>query len=316
MIPAAVRAAVPRTGRAAAVRAAVPRAATHAALVLLAALSLYPFAFMLVTSVKSNDQFYHAYFSPTLPMQLSNYGEAWHQIRGYFVNSITITAISVSAGLVVAGLAAYAFARYRFPAHAVLYAAILAVLLVPGVLTLIPLFVVLRDFGLLGTHRALYAVYLTESLALGILVLRGFFAAVPEELLEAAALDGAGDVRIAVRVVVPLSAAAFLTVAIMETLTCWNDYLWPLIVLPDSRRWTVTQGLVAFRDRYAGMAAWGPLFAGFVIASLPLLALFFGSTRRFIAGITSGGAWTSVSAPPSKPSMARGGVKLEEGGTQ
>jgi ABC-type glycerol-3-phosphate transport system permease component len=77
-------------------------------------------------------------------------------------------------------------------------------------------------------------------------------------------------------------------VAIMSALACWNDYLWPLIVLPDAKRWTITQGLVAFRDRYAGMSAWGPLFAGFVIASVPLLVLFFASTRRFVSAIRSG----------------------------
>jgi ABC-type glycerol-3-phosphate transport system permease component len=209
-------------------------------------------------------------------------------VAGYVVNSLSVTAISVSAGLLFAGLAAYAFARYRFPGSGALYMAILIVLLVPGVLTLIPIFVILRDLRLLSSHRALYAVYITESLALGIMVLRGFFASIPEELLEAAALDGAGDLRTASLIVVPLSTPAFLTVTIMSTLACWNDYIWPLIVLPDARLWTVTQGLVAFRDRYAGMAAWGPLFAGFVIASVPLFALFLASTRRFVSGMTSG----------------------------
>ena len=264
------------------------RAASNVLLVLLAALSLYPFLFMLVTSFKSSEQFYHGYFAPALPLQWGNYSEAWTQVGGYIVNSLSVTAVSVSIGLALAGLAAYAFARYRFPGSNVLYMGVLVVLLVPGVLTLIPIFVTLRDLGMLGSHRALYAVYVTESLPLGILVLRGFFASVPEELLEAAALDGAGDLLSAARVILPLTKPAFATVAIMNTLACWNDYIWPLIVLPDARLWTVTQGLVAFRDRYAGMSAWGPLFAGFVIASLPLFALFLASTRQFVSGFTSG----------------------------
>ena len=264
------------------------RAVSNTFLFFLVALSLYPFLFMLVTSLKSSEQFYHGYFAPTLPLQWGNYAEAWTQVGGYIVNSISVTVVSVSAGLAFAGLAAYAFARYRFPGSNVLYMGVLVVLLVPGVLTLIPIFVILRDLKLLGTHRALYAVYITESLALGILILRGFFASVPEELLEAAALDGAGDLRTAARVIFPLAKPAFFTVAIMNTLACWNDYIWPLIVLPDARLWTVTQGLVAFRDRYAGMSAWGPLFAGFVIASLPLFALFLAGTRQFVSGITSG----------------------------
>jgi len=269
-------------------RARPGRAASHGLLAFLAALSLYPFLFMLVTSLKSGEQFAHAYFAPAFPLQWGNYAEAWTQVGRYFLNSISVTVVCVTAGLAFAGFAAYAFARYRFPGSGVLYAGVLVVLLVPGVLTLIPTFVILRDLGMLGSHRALYAVYVTESLALGILVLRGFFASVPEELLEAAALDGAGDLRTAARVVLPLTRAAFLTVAIMDTLACWNDYLWPLIVLPDERLWTISRGLVAFRDRYAGMSAWGPLFAGFMVASVPLLVLFLAGTRQFVSGITSG----------------------------
>lgn len=264
------------------------RIAAHLALGVLAALSLVPFLFMLMTSLKTNDQFLHAYFAPGLPPQWGNYAEAWAQVSAYLANSISITAVSVLAGLALATPAAYAFGRYRFAGSGALFALVVAVLLVPGVLTLIPTFVLLRDLSLIGTHRALYAVYVAESLPLGILVLRGFFVSVPEELLEAASLDGAGELAIAARVVAPLAAPALLTVAIMHTLAAWNEYLWPLIVLPDARRWTVVQGLVAFRDRYAGMSAWGPLFAGFVIASVPLLVLFFASTRRFVAAVTAG----------------------------
>jgi ABC-type glycerol-3-phosphate transport system permease component len=266
----------------------VRRAAVHLVLILLAVASLYPFVFMLVTSLKSNDQFYHSYYAPTLPLQWGNYLEAWNQIGGFFVNSISVTAVSVAASLLLAALAAYAFARYKFPASGVLYMMILVVLLIPATLTLIPAFVILRDLGLIGTHRALYAVYVADSQVLGILILRGFFAGVPEELLEAAALDGAGEIQTMARVVAPLARPALLTVAIMTALTCWNDYLWPLITLPDTRKWTVTLGLVSFRDRYAGMSAWGPLFAGVVIASVPLFVLFFASMRQFVSGLTSG----------------------------
>jgi ABC-type glycerol-3-phosphate transport system permease component len=269
-------------------RVTVARAAAHVLLVLLVLLSLGPFLFVLAGSLGSGALFAEGRLLPTLPLRWGNYAEAWTQVRGYFLNSITVTAVSVAAGLVLAGLAAYGFSRFRFAGSGVLFALVVVVLIVPGVLTLVPLFVVLRDFGLFGTHGALYAVYITESLALGILVLRTGFASVPEELLEAAELDGAGELGVALRVVAPLAAPAFVTAAIMATLAAWNDYLWPLIVLPDERRWTIARGLVAFRDRYAGMAAWGPLFAGFAVASVPLLVLFFAGTRRFVTAITSG----------------------------
>jgi ABC-type glycerol-3-phosphate transport system permease component len=269
-------------------RSSARRIASHAVLAALAILSLYPFLFMLMTSVKSSEQFTHAYYRPTLPLQWGNYGEAWAQIRGYFVNSVTVTAVSVGASLALSAAAAYAFSRYRFPGSGLLYGAILAALLVPGTLTLVPAFVILRDMGLIGRHAALYAVYCADAVVLGIIILRGFFAGIPEELLEAAALDGAGDARALASVVLPLARPALLTVAIMTCLACWNDYLWPLITLPDTKKWTVSLGLVSFRDRCAGMSAWGPLFAGFVIASVPLLVLFFAFMRQFISGLTSG----------------------------
>ena len=265
----------------------VRRGGAHAALATLAFLSLGPFLFMLLTSLKSNEQYYHGgLFS--FPLQWSNYAEAWAQVSGYFVNSVTVTLVSVVISVAFAALAAYAFARWRFLGSGLLYGAILAVLLVPGTLTLVPGFVLLKNLGLMGTHRALYAVYIADSVALGIVILRAFFAGVPEELVEAAALDGAGEVQTIRRVVTPLARPALLTVAIMTTLSCWNDYLWPLIVLPDQRKWTVTLGLVSFRDRFAGMSAWGPLFAGFVIASVPLFLLFFAFMRQFLSGLTTG----------------------------
>ncbi|MGA2974980.1 MAG: carbohydrate ABC transporter permease [Spirochaetia bacterium] len=264
------------------------RGAAHGALVVLAFMSLVPFLFMLLTSFKSNEQFYHSYYAFALPPQWGNYVDAWAQIGGYFFNSITVTLVSVAISLLFASIAAYAFARYRFPGSGALYAGVLLVLLIPGTLTLIPAFVILRDLGLIGTHRALYAVYIADSEVLGIIILKTFFGSVPEELMEAAALDGAGELQTIRHIVTPLARPALLTVAIMTTLSCWNDYLWPLIVLPDTRKWTISLGLVAFRDRYAGMSAWGPLFAGFVIASIPLFILFFAFMRQFVSGLTSG----------------------------
>jgi ABC-type glycerol-3-phosphate transport system permease component len=264
------------------------RLASHALLSVLVFASLYPFLFMVLTSLKTSEQFSHGYFFPAVPLRWGNYAEAWGQVGRYLLNSITVTAVSVAGSLLFAALAAYAFARYRFPGSRLLYIGVLAALLIPGTLTLVPTFVILRQLGLIGSHASLYAVYVTETEVLGILILRTFFAGVPDDLLEAATLDGAGDAAVAARVVLPLAKPAFLTVAIMSTLSCWNDYLWPLITLPDSRLWTVTLGLVSFRDRYAGISAWGPLFAGFVIASVPLFILFFASMRHFVSGLTSG----------------------------
>jgi ABC-type glycerol-3-phosphate transport system permease component len=254
----------------------------------LAAASLYPFAFMLSTSLKSNDQFYHGYFALTLPLHWANYAEAWTAIGRYVANSVVVTAASVAAVIVTASLAAYAFARWRFPGSGALFVAILVVLMVPDILTMLPVFVTLRELALLDRQLALVLVYASGGQALCIFILRSFFASIPDDLMDAVHMDGAGELQGLYHMVLPLSRPILFTVAVMTALTCWNDYIWPLITISSQRRWTITLGLVTFQERYAGMAAWGPLFAGYVVASLPLIALLASGMRHFIAGLTSG----------------------------
>ncbi len=260
----------------------------HAILIVLVILSLYPFAYMLITSVKSIDQFYHSYFEPTLPFHFENYLEAWSQVGLYMVNSISVTAISVALVLLFASLAGYVFARYRFPGSELLFMTVMLVMMVPAILNMLPVFVTLRDLRLLDTHLALVVVYVSQGQVLGVYIFRNFFTSIPDELLDAAEIDGAGDLRSLWNVIVPLSKPVIFTVAVMSALTFWNEYIWPLILLSSQRLWTITLGLVVFEARYAGMAAWGPLFSGYVIASVPLIVLFAFSMRYFVAGLTAG----------------------------
>jgi ABC-type glycerol-3-phosphate transport system permease component len=271
-----------------AVRIRYGQVAAHAILLVLVILSLYPFAYMLITSVKSIDQFYHSYFEPTLPIHFENYLEAWSQVSRYMVNSISVTAISVVAVLLFASLAGYVFARYRFPGSEILFMTVMLVMMVPAILNMLPVFVTLRDVGLLDTHLALIVVYVSQGQVLGVYIFRNFFISIPDELLDAAEIDGAGDLLTLWRVIVPLSKPIIFTVAVMSTLTFWNEYIWPLIILSSQRLWTITLGLVVFESRYAGMAAWGPLFSGYVIASVPLILLFAFSMKYFVAGLTAG----------------------------
>ena len=261
---------------------------SHIVLVVLIGISLYPFAFMLVTSVKSIDQFYHSYFEITTPFHFMNYLEAWNQISQYMFNSIFVTAVSVLFVLVFASLAGFVFARYSFAGSELLFMLVLLVMMVPNILSMLPVFVTLRNMGLLDTHLALIIVYVSQGQVLGVYIFRNFFISVPDELLDAAEIDGAGELRVLWRVVLPLSKPIVFTVAVMSTLTFWNEYIWPLIVLSTQSLWTITLGLVVFEGRYAGMAAWGPLFSGYVIASIPLILLFAFSMKYFVAGLTAG----------------------------
>jgi multiple sugar transport system permease protein/raffinose/stachyose/melibiose transport system permease protein len=160
-------------------------------------------------------------------------------------------------------------------------------MMVPGVLTLIPSFVLIKNLNLLDTRWALILPYIAGGDVFAIFVLRAFFASLPEELFEAARIDGAGELGAFWRIGVPLVMPALGTIAILQVLSSWNDFIWPLIVLFDEPIKTLTLGLIAFQGRHT--TDWGPLMAGYTIASIPLVVLFALTTRTFIEGLTSGG---------------------------
>ena len=190
--------------------------------------------------------------------------------------------------LLVASISGFIFARYDFPGREVLFFAILALLMIPGVLTLVPAFLLVKDLGLLNTYWALILPYIAGGQIFAIFILRSFIASLPEELFEATRLDGATTLQIFRFLVVPLSKPILVTIAIMNVLGTWNDYIWPLVTIPDSKLWTVSVGVVSFGSSFRGLESWGPMFAGFVLASIPLVVLFLFTMRHFIAGLTSG----------------------------
>jgi multiple sugar transport system permease protein/raffinose/stachyose/melibiose transport system permease protein len=256
-------------------------------LLVLIGLTLSPLYLMLVTSLKSNDEFYQNLLGVSTPFYPGNYGLAWQEISPYILNSAIVTGLSMVGVLVLAALAAYAFARLAFPGKNVLYYFVIALMMVPGVLTLIPSFVLVRSFNLLDTRWALILPYISGGVVFATFVLRSFFAGLPEELFEAMRIDGASELQIFWYLGVPLVRPALATVAILQILGTWNDYLWPLVTLYTDRNFTLTIGLVAFLGRH--LTEWGPLMAGYTLAAAPLVLLFAVSTRTFIAGMTQGG---------------------------
>ncbi|MCC6444487.1 MAG: carbohydrate ABC transporter permease [Armatimonadetes bacterium] len=272
----------------------------HGILIVLAAVTFYPFVFLVMTSLKDNPQFFHQFWRLTFPLHFENYASAWSAISGYIANSFFVSVLSVLGVLAVSSLSAYAFARHRFPGDTFLFYAILSLMMIPGVLSLISSFMWMKQFpliggnnllgqggtGLLNSRWALILPYISGGQVFAIFILRSFIANLPEELFEAARLDGASELAVFARLVLPLSKPILGTIAIMNILSTWNDYVWPLIVLSDDSRKTLTIGLAFFQGAYA--TTYGPLMAGYVIASLPLLILFLFTMRYFIEGLTSG----------------------------
>jgi ABC-type glycerol-3-phosphate transport system permease component len=260
----------------------------HIFLLAAAVLTFYPFFFLFLTSFKTTPQFIHNFWGLPIPPEMANYRDAWTRVSPYVVNSLIVSLTSMVGVLFVSSLTAFVFARYRFPGREFFFFAILILLMIPGVLTLVPAFLLVKSFGLLNTYWALILPYIAGGQVLAIYILRSFMAALPEELFESARLDGASMWDLYARITLPLSKPILVTIAIMNILATWNDYIWPLVTIPDGNRWTVSVGIVSFGSTYAGLQNWGPMFAGYVIASVPLILLFLFTMRYFIAGLTSG----------------------------
>ena len=260
----------------------------HFSLIVLLAPTLYPVFFMLATSLKTNRQFYKSFWGFSWPLVFSNYSVAWDGVHQYVLNSILVTVLSVAGIVVVSVLSAYVFARFSFPLKNLLFYGILALLMVPALLTLVPLFLEVKTFGLLNTYWALILPYMAGGQVLGIFILRAFFESLPKELFEAARIDGAREITILFRVAIPLSYAPIGAVAILNALNVWNDFLWPMVVLPDQSKWTIPLGLMNLQGQYVLREIWGPLFAAYVIASLPIVILFALTMKTFIKGLTAG----------------------------
>jgi ABC-type glycerol-3-phosphate transport system permease component len=160
--------------------------------------------------------------------------------------------------------------------------------MIPGVLTLVPAFLLVKNFGLINTYGALILPYIAGGQVFAIFILRSFIASLPEELFEAARLDGASTFQAFRHIAIPLSKPILVTIAIMNILGTWNDYVWPLVTTPDGKLWTISVGIVTFGNSFRGLESWGPMFAAFVLASIPLIVLFLFTMRYFIAGLTSG----------------------------
>jgi multiple sugar transport system permease protein len=262
------------------------RRAVLAMLLVLVTLTFYPFVLMIFTSLKDNAQFYTAFWAPPHPAHWDNFPTAFAVIWPYLINTAVVAVASVAGILFFSGLAAYAFARFSFPGRTLLYGMIISLMMIPFILTLVPSFILVRNLGLLNTRWALILPYIAGGEVLTVFILRTFFASLPEELFEAARIDGASDLQIFLRIGLPLTRAAFGTVAILQLVGVWNDYIWPSVVIADDSLRTLVVGLVYFQQRSG--TDWGPLMAGYTIAALPLLVVFAFTTRYFIEGLTVG----------------------------
>jgi multiple sugar transport system permease protein len=254
----------------------------------LTAVMLLPLAWMLVTSIETLAESRH--FPPTIVpsgIHWENYPNALDAapFGRFFANSLVVTLTAVAGNLVFCSLAGYAFARLRFFGRDVVFIVLLATLMVPFQVTMIPTFLIVQHLGLVNTLGALIAPNLVTPF--GIFLLRQFFRTLPVELEEAARIDGCSRLGVLFRVVMPLSMPALATLGIVTFLWTWNDFLWPLIAISSTDQSTVQLGLASFQG--AHQTRWTLLMAANVVALAPMLLVFIVAQRWFVQSLAATG---------------------------
>lgn len=261
----------------------------HLFLVSLAVAGLFPFYYLFVNSLKDRLAFAQNQLSVPSDLVWSNYAKAWDALAKPVFNSIVVVGGSVVLILVLSALASYAFAILRFPGWRAVYWLVFVLLLIPSFLLLLPLYLQITRLPVKGGYLSIILPTVAAALAFSIVVLKSFFEQIPQELLDAARVDGAGDLTIFWRIVVPLSRPVLTSVAIIQCVALWNDYLLPQLVLDPAYR-TVSVAMVAFTANPGQASApdYGAIMAGYVVSAVPLVILFAFMMRAYIDGLTSG----------------------------
>ncbi len=252
------------------------------------AIMLLPFFWMVTTSFKESSEVMRMppqWFPKD--WQWENYIKAWNvaPFGRYFFNSFFVSIVTTIGEVITTVMAAYAFAKMRFFGKSFLFALLLGTLMIPGEMLLIPNYVTLYKFHWLDRYQALIIPWLAS--VFGIFLLRQFFRSIPDELQDAARIDGCSRFRFLWQVMVPLSKPAIMTVALLKFLGSWNAFLWVLIVTNSENMRTVPVGLTMFSSEVG--TAYEQLMAASVLAIIPILILFFFTQKQFIQGVARTG---------------------------
>ncbi|MFN3481957.1 MAG: carbohydrate ABC transporter permease, partial [Rhabdaerophilum calidifontis] len=259
----------------------------HAVLLGAAALALMPFLWMLATSLKPQNEIFLSEIRwwPQRLHAAENYAKAFERapLARFLLNGVIVTGTIFLAQIAVALPAAYALAKIRFLGRELVFALVLFAILIPPQAIAVPLFLLFHQLGILDTYAALIAPFTIS--VFGIFLMRQFFMTVPDDLVDAARMDGISEFGIVWRVMLPTAIPAVTAFGIFSVVAHWNDYFWPLIAVNSRELFTPPLGVVAFRNEEAG-TDYGPLMAAATVIIAPLILAFLIAQRRFIEGIT------------------------------
>ncbi len=260
----------------------------HVVILILLFCMLYPLVMAVFIALKNQDAFRMFPWTPTLPLWFSNIRTAFGMVSRYMGNTFIVAGVAIPLMLFVSSISAFVFVRMQFPGKEIIYYGIIALMMVPGVLTLIPQYMLYNSLGLLNTRWVLIIPIVFGGSVGGVFLLRAFFSGITDSVFEAASIDGCRPIQCYFYVCLPLSKAIMGTLAIQQIVGIWNDVVWPSITITKPELWTISAGIYReFANTYSNNV---PVqFAGFLLASLPLILLFVFANKYYIEGLTSSG---------------------------
>lgn len=266
------------------------RSLLHLVLLGWAVLVSLPLLWAFFSSLKTDAEIFDSPWSVPATPRFDNWVRAWEQadIGRYMVNTIIVVGGALLLTMVAGSLLAYCLARYEFPGNRVIYYLLVAGMLFPVFLALVPLFFVVDQFGMLGTYHGLILVYAAYALPFTVFFLHAFFRTLPTALAEAAFIDGCSHAGVFFRIMLPMARPGLVTVGIFNVLGLWNQYLLPLVLNPDPDHYVLAQGLAFLTVSQGQQSDWSGLFAGLIIAILPVLIVYLVFQRQIRAGLTAG----------------------------
>lgn len=250
--------------------------------------ALYPIALMIASSFKTNMEIFENPLSLPSSLHFETYQKLWEAVpfADFLWNSIFVSGMSVLLITVFSAMAAFYLARFSFKWTAALYFFFLLGLMIPIKLGIVPLFILMKNLGLLNSLWSLIFIYTASGIPIAVFILTGFFRTLPVELEEAARIDGCSNFQVFWRVLLPLIRPALATVVIINFIHAWNDFFFPLIFIQKETLKTIPVGMMVLFGEYE--TDWSLLFAGLTLSALPMIGVFLLASRQFMEGLTAG----------------------------
>ena len=264
--------------------------ASHVLLAVWSVIVIVPFLWVVLSSFKTTKEILASPFSLPAHWSFDNYAHAWTDagIRQFFLNTVIVVGAALVLVMLLGAMCAYVLARFTFPGARFIYYLMLAGLTFPIFLAIVPLFFILKNIGLINTLPGLIMVYVAFALPFTVFFLYAFFKTLPDDVYEAALIDGAGEWRTFFRIMLPMARPGMAAVAIFNFLGLWNQFLLPVALNTDQSRYVLTQGMASFASQAGYAVDFGALFAAVVITVVPVLIVYVIFQRRLEGSVSRG----------------------------